>query len=121
MRVRPVVLSCLFLLLFTFDRQGEPKQQSTGENAGTLKVTITADRTKIKPGEALTLRVQIENKSKTSMYVATEFDGPDNALSKLNIFLFHNGSLLDSGPERFGWGLWPLRNRHKAPLGNGVF
>jgi hypothetical protein len=98
--VGSLVFSCLFILFGGYESRSEYKQKIRDETADTLRVTIDADKAKVKSGETLTLYVRIYNQGTESVYVATDFDGPDNALSRLNISLFHDGSLIDKSQER---------------------
>jgi hypothetical protein len=94
-----LVSSCLLVSVFLFEGHTTPKQKNHDENAdaGKLKVTIAPDKTKIKAGDSLVLRVRIYNEGLQSVYVATSFDGPENALSRLTVTLFRDGTLVDSG------------------------
>lgn len=116
-----LVFPCLLLSLFLFEGHTTPKQKNHDENADAakLKVTIAADKTKIKVGDSLELRVQIYNKGTQSVYVATSFDGPENALSRLSVALFRDGALVDSGgvhPSAADYGRYRPEDLKKHPL-----
>jgi hypothetical protein len=118
-----LVFSCLLVSVFLFEGHTTPKQKNHDENAdaGKLKVTIAADKTKIKAGESLVLRVQIYNIGSQSVYVATSFDGPENALSRLSVTLFRDGTLVDSGGVQRSaadYGRYRPEDLKKHPLAN---
>jgi len=103
-----------------FEGHAKPKQQSRDEKTDRLRVTIAADKTKIRSGETLTLRVEIYNQGTKSVYVATNFDGPDNAFSRLSMSLFHDGSLVDSGGQSSAgdYGRYRPEDTKKPPFAN---
>ena len=56
----------------------------------------------------------------TRVYVATDFDGPHNALSRLSVSWFHAGSLVESGGQRSAadYGRYRPGGARTPPLAN---
>lgn len=93
--------------------------QGTGNNGvQRLIVKIRGRSTRIQPGGTLTLRVEVYNAGTESVFVATNFDGPENALSRLDIRLFYNGSRIEDRKEKSAgdYGRYRLNDPRRPPL-----
>lgn len=65
-----------------------------------IAVEISPLKAKIRLGEGTGLPVEICSEGSETVFLATGFDGPDHALARLKISLFHEGSPLDGTAER---------------------
>jgi hypothetical protein len=67
----------------------QTRRQQTSVRSDVLVVRISTDQKTIAPGESLELRAEIFNRGDEPVFVASEFEGPDNALTllQLNVFL----------------------------------
>ena len=116
-------LSTGFLLFFfafppMFDNNCGAHQERVHGTAQKINVRISSAKAKVQPGEGLRLRVEICNEGSESVYVATTFDGPDNALARLKISLFHNGSPVDGPKETSAgdYGRYAADDHRRPPL-----
>ena len=99
-----ILSTCLLLFFFAFFPKfaGNCRARQERGRAGPQKISvrISTAKPKIRPGESIRLRVEICNEGSESVFVATTFDGPDNALARLKISLFHDGSPIEGPKER---------------------
>jgi hypothetical protein len=90
-RTAPLLIG---LLTFLFGRQVS-KSQSEVQNDSEPKVSvrISAKKPRLQPGEPVGLHVEIWNEGPKDVYVFKEIQGPDNALSTLDLSLHYRGKV----------------------------
>jgi hypothetical protein len=85
----------LIVCVLVTSAQAQEKNQTEGPNDSETKVSvrISATKTRLQPGESVVLHVEILNEGPTGVFIFKEIDGPDNALSKLDLFLHYRGQV----------------------------
>jgi hypothetical protein len=89
----------LIVCVLVTSAQAQRKNQSEVPNDSETKVSvrISATKTRLQPGESVGLHVEILNQGPKGVFVFKEIDGPDNALSKLDLFLHYHGHVYRPG------------------------
>ena len=111
-RANFLALSLVLSLLLPLSRAQSPEG-----SVPKLEVRISTKQNRIRVGESLTLRAEIPNEGKETVYVGTQLDGPDNALSRLRLDIFANGKIV-GGTERSSgdYGRYRDDDSRKPPL-----
>jgi hypothetical protein len=58
-----------------------------------ISVRISAKRMRVEPGQNLVLNVEIRNEGSKSVFIAKDIQGPDNALTAIQLSLYYDGEV----------------------------
>jgi len=93
-----LILIILSIISACVSSEAEPAQKN--QPSSKLGVEIAPPKARVRSGESLLLHVQIRNETTESVYIGTAFDGTDNALTRLNISILHEGSWSSASADR---------------------
>jgi hypothetical protein len=82
------------LLSFLFSGQiSKNKSEVSNDSEAKVSVRISSPQTRLQPGESVVLHVEIWNEGPKDVFISKEFQGPDNALSRLDLSLQYDGGV----------------------------